>query len=169
MPNGSGLPGPGSVDLPVALQDLQASSSLEAPLPEVVFVEVLARSGLQVAYTHIAQTALIPPLILEANWLHMQTCLQQVGVAPLILIRDSSVAPLTLADEVIHSIEGIPAATVTMVATPVIQVGLSDFMATGDAHGDHLRSIMGRLLWTAAGLSVRDYPYRCAQQLVESE
>ena len=160
---------PGSVALPVALLDLQASSTLTVPLPAIASIEVLAESGLQLAYTQSAQIAMVPALSVEANWLHMQFCLKQVGVAPLVLIRSSDIAPLTPDDHVIYTIDGIPVASASLESIPVIQIGLSDFLVSGNANGYHLRSIMGRLLWTSAGLSVRDYPYSCAQHLLESE
>jgi hypothetical protein len=160
---------PVSVAVPVAILDLQAGSTLIAPVPAITSIEVLAESGLQVAYTQSAQNALVSALSVEVNWLHMQTCLHQVGVAPLVLIRSSGIAPFTSADDVIHTIDGIPAASVSMGSIPVIQIGVSDFLMTGDAYGYNLRSIMGRLLWSSAGLSARDYPYYCAHQLAESK
>lgn len=160
---------PGSVALPLALLDLQAGSTLAGPLPTITSIEVLAASGLQLAYTQSAQIDIVPALSVEANWLHMQSCLQQVGVAPLIIIGSSDIVPLTSGDEVIHTIDGIPVASASPGAIPVIQIGLSDFMVIGDANGYNLRSIMGRLLWSSAGLSVRNYPYSCAQRLNDSE
>lgn len=158
-----------SVALPEALSELLASSALATPLPAISSVEILAESGLQVAYTQVEHTDLVPALSVEANWLYMQSCLNQVGVAPVVLIRSSAVVPLTQTDDVIHTIEGIPVASASVGSVPVIQIGLSDFMMTGDDRGFNLRSIMGRLLWSSAGLSARDYPYSCARQWVENE
>jgi len=157
----------GSV-LPVALSDLQASSALAEPLPAIASVEVLANSGLQVAYTQAEQNGIVPALRVEDNWLHMQSCLQQLGVAPLVLVRETAIKPLTSTDDVIFAIDGIPAASATLGSIPVIQIAVSDFLMTGDDYAYYLRSIMGRLLWSTAGLSVRDYPYSCARQLDES-
>jgi hypothetical protein len=160
---------PGSVAVPVALLDLQAGSTLARPLPAITSIEVLAESGLQLAYTQSKQIAIVPALNVEANWLHMQSCLKQVGVAPLVIIRSSDIFPLTSSDDVIHTIDGIPVASASPGAIPVFQIGLSDFLVSGDTNGYNLRSIMGRMLWSSAGLSVRDYPYSCAQRLNESE
>ena len=162
------LPSSSTLALPVALLDLQAGSALTNPLPDIKSSEVLAESGLQVSYTEVEQSAIIPALTVEANWLHMQSCLNQVGVAPLVLIRSSVVAPFTSSDDVLHTIDGIPIASASPGSIPVIQIGLSDFTVTGDANGFNLRSIMGRTLWSSAGLAARDYPFSCARQRVES-
>lgn len=157
------------VAVPEALAELQVSAVLTTPLPPITSVEILAESGLQVVYTHVEQNERAPALSVEAHWLHMQSCLSQVGVAPVVLIRSTRVVPLTQTDHVIHSIEGIPVATATVGSVPVIQIGLADFTIVGDDRGYNLRSIMGRLLWSSAGLSVRDYPYSCARQWVETD
>lgn len=160
---------PEAVALPEALVELQTAGTLTAPVPAISSIEILAESGLQVAYTKSTQIATVPALTVELNWIHMQSCLHQVGVAPLVLVRSVSFAPLTSIDDVIHTIDGIPVASSTMGAIPVIQISESDFLMPGEANGYNLRSIMGRLLWSSAGLSARDYPYSCARQLVESE
>lgn len=162
-------PTPVPTAIPMALLDLKAITTLDWPAPEITSIEILAASGLQVAYTQEAQKTVIPALIMETNWLHMQSCLSQVGVAPLVLIRPSTVSPLTTTDDVIFTIGGIPAASVSAGSTPVIQVRLPDFQAIGDASGYYLRSAMGRLLWTSAGLAARDYPFNCAQRLSDTE
>lgn len=151
------------VPVPVALRDLEASSTLISPVPVITSTEVLADSGLQVAYTQSSQSALAPAIGVEADWLYMQTCLGQVGVAPLVLVISSAIAPLTAADDVVFTIDGIPVASATMGSIPVIQVVFSDFLISGGPSGQILRSIMGRLLWSSAGLSARDYPYSCAR------
>lgn len=155
------------ITMPAALRHLQADSTLLSPLPAITSTEVLAESGLQVAYTDSSQSAQAPALGVEADWLHMQTCLGQVGVAPMVLVISSAIAPLTAADEVISTINGIPVASATMGSIPVIQIVFSDFLTSGGPSGQILRSIMGRLLWSSAGLSARDYPYYCAR--LESE
>ena len=157
-----------TVALPAALQDLQAGSELLTPVPTIVAVEILAESGLQVAYTDERQSALVPALSVEDNWLYMQNCLNQVGVAPLVLVRSDEVAPFTSSDDVVYTIDSVPAATASSGSIPVIQIGVSDFLITGNAKAYNLRSIMGRLLWSSAGLLARDYPFSCARQWVET-
>ena len=165
---GMPLPSSSALALPEALSDLQTGSVLKNPLPDIVSNEVLAESGLQVSYTEVQQSTIIPALTVEANWLHMQSCLNQVGVAPLVLIRTSAIAPFTSSDDVLLTIDGIPMASASPGSIPVIQIGLSDFTVTGDAKGFNLRSIMGRTLWSSAGLAARDYPFSCARQRVGS-
>jgi len=158
-----------SVATPEALVDLQDTGVITSALPTIVSTEILAKSGLQVAYTQTSQSDIVSGLNIESHWLHMQSCLHQVGVAPLVLIHSAAITSLTSADDVIHTIEGTPVASATSGSIPVIQISLSDFLVSGQSNGYNLRSIMGRVLWSAAGLSVRDYPYSCAQQLVEPE
>ena len=157
------------VDVPEALLELQANETLKNPLPELSSVETLADSGLQIAYTDVEQSAVIPALDVEQNWLHMQSCLEQVGVAPLVLIQSGVISPFTDSDDVVFAMSGTPAASATMALVPVIQIGIADFMESGERYAYNLRSIMGRLLWSMSGLSVRNYPYSCAQEWEGSE
>jgi len=155
--------------VPKALLELQESASLQEPLPAITSIETVADSGLQVAYTGDEQSTVIPALSVEANWQHMQLCLQQVGVAPLVLVQSGRVSPFTQDDDVVFSMEGIPVASATMSLVPVIQVGIADFMQTGENYAYNLRSIMGRLLWLSAGLPIREYPFSCAREWAGSE
>ncbi len=150
---------------PAPLLELQNSTELISSIPDVVSSEVLADSGLQVAYTSTDLVTAVPALFVEDNWAHMQTCLNQVAVAPFVVVAND-VSPLTSLDDVIYSIEGVPVATSSAGNVPVIQITAADFTA-GSSAGSNLRSIMGRLVWSSAGLAVRDYPFECARQVVE--
>ena len=154
-----------SYEQPAPLVLLQDDIGRISEIPTIVAGEVLAESGLEVGYTSIALSVDVPALNIEANWLHMQSCLNLVAVAPLVIVADS-VSPLTIHDDVIHTIDGFPFATASHRDIPVLQVDSEDFSAER-IYGYNLRSIMGRLLWSTAGLAVRDYPFECANQVIE--
>ncbi|MFK8075151.1 MAG: hypothetical protein AB8B84_01100 [Granulosicoccus sp.] len=155
----------GSYQQPAALLTLQDDIRRISEVPTVVAGEILADSGLEVAYTSKALSADIPALNIEANWLNMQSCLNLVSVAPLVIVAES-VSPLTRQDDVIRTIDGFPFATASDSDIPVLQIDSEDF-STDHIYGSSLRSIMGRLLWSTAGLAVRDYPFECANQVIE--
>lgn len=150
--------------VPAGLLLLEDEPGLLAAIPDVYASQTLANSGLQVAYTHPDQLKAIPALTIEAQWRFMQSCLQQVAVAPVVVIRDGPVTPFTSQDDVIHSIEGIPIASASIRTSVVIQVRDTDFDGSLGKFAFNLRSIMGRYLWLAADLPERDYPFSCAQQ-----
>lgn len=149
---------------PGGLLDLQDDPATISDVPDVVSSEVLANSGLQVAYTEASQRSVAPPLMIESQWLYMQACLELTGVAPIVVIRTAAVVPFTALDDVIFGIEGIPIASSSRRSVPVVQVLAADFDGTLGSPGFNLRSIIGRLLWSSAGLAERDYPFACAQQ-----
>jgi len=152
------------ISTPASLLQLEDDTGLLAEIPNVVATETLAETGLQVAYTDSAQPALISPLNIQTQWVHMQSCLEQVAPSPLVVVREGPVTPFTSDDDVIHSIEGIPIASVSVRPTAVFQVHISDFDGSLGTPAFNLRSIMGRYLWLAANLPERDYPFTCAQQ-----
>lgn len=157
----------GSYEQPAALVVLQDDIGRISEIPTVVAGEILAETGLEVAYTSVALSEEVPALDIEANWLHMQSCLNQVSVAPLVVVAES-VSPLTIHDDVIHTIDGIPFATASQRDMPVVQIDSEDF-SEERIYGYNLRSIMGRLLWSTASLAVRDYPFECANQVIEAK
>jgi hypothetical protein len=152
-----------------SLLELQDDPDLLAQIPFVVESEVLATTGLQVAYTAALQREKAPSLLVESQWIAMQSCLGQVAVAPVVIVRDTAVQPFTASDDVIHNIEGIPVASASMRTVPVVQILIADFDGSLGSPGFNLRSIMGRLLWLSAGLAERDYPYNCAREPVDTD
>jgi len=153
--------------IPAALQQLELSTAISEPIPFIHASEVLADTGLQVAFSTVDQQAQVSARSIEANWVHMQECLNQVSVAPLVLVREDGFAAMTADDIVIHSIEGYLVASVSLTAVPVVQIGVSDLLSSDESNGVNLRAIMGRLIWSSADLAVRDYPYTCATTVVD--
>ena len=165
----SGLPPPDApLQLPDRLLQLQDDPGLLSDIPAVVASETRADSGLQIAYTRTEQVETVPPGVIEAQWLHMQSCLELVASPPLVVVRNGPVRPFTSADDVIHDIEGIPMASSSRLESAIVQIRDSDFDGSVGNPGFNLRSILGRLLWLSAGLPERGYPFSCAREHPDS-
>lgn len=174
-PNTSGqTPGSGTAstttgDMPPALQLLEDDPQLLNPVPDVVHTEIMADSGLQVAYTSDEQRELIDPLYISAQWQHMQSCVGVTAAAPLVIITIGPVKPFTADDDLLHHIDGSLTASAHVAGASVtLQVRAADFDGSLGEPGFNLRSIMGRLLWLGAALVERDYPYTCAREPASS-
>lgn len=149
---------------PDSLLQLADDPGLQTQIPEVLVTVTTAGIGVQVAYTRQGQGELVPAEMIEAQWIYMQECLGQSGVSPVVVIRDGPFTPFTPSDDVIFDIEGIPVASGSQRAVPIVQIQEGDFDVGLSNPGFNLRSIMGRMLWLSAGLPERDYPYECARQ-----
>ena len=163
---------PSMEPVPQVLLRLQQSDELIAPVPTVVLTRSMAATGIQISYTALSQQQLAPAATIEAQWVQMQSCLQQTGVAPLIVVIEEQVMPLTLADDVVRNenplateISSQVIASATTLFEPVIQISISDFDGALGSPTFNLRSILGRYLWLSASLPERDYPFDCARQL----
>ena len=134
-------------------------------VPELVSVETLADSGLQVGYTRESQRERVDPRYIAAQWGHMQRCVGLVAPAPLVIVVDGAVEPLLTSDDVIRDLEGRVVASASPGADGIatMQVSESDFDGSIGNVGFSTRSIMGRHLWLSAMLAERDYPFRCAR------
>lgn len=162
----------GSEPEPVVLTLMRADPTLIAPVPEIVHTQTMSNTGLQVSYTDASLPSVAPAALIEQQWIDMQNCLQQAGVAPLVVVRQGPAVPFTPEDDVVRNetllafeITSVPIASASSLYGPVIQVSDSDFDGSLGNTGFNLRSIMGRYLWLSANLSERDYPYTCASNL----
>ncbi len=160
-----------SEQTPTVLILLSEDDSVLSAVPEVVFTQTLADSGLRVSYTRLEQRLQAPALVIEDQWIHMQACLGVVDEPPLVLIRDNAVEAFTPEDEVILNeifvapdFSFVPTASSSTLHGTVIQVIVEDFDGTLGMPNFNLRSIMGRRLWVDANLAARDYPFECARQ-----
>ena len=156
---------------PAALGLLREDSRLISSVPEVVFTQTLADSGLQITYVSLDLVTVAPADNIEEQWFFMEDCLEQVTNPPVILVREGPAVPFTIDDDVVRNeqfdafeITSIPVASATMLYGSVLQISDADFDGSIGTAGFNLRSIMGRHLWLSAGLAERDYPFSCAQQ-----
>ncbi|NND92451.1 MAG: hypothetical protein HKN42_16450 [Granulosicoccus sp.] len=150
--------------VPDSLLQLEDDPGLLSEIPDVVASETRADTGIQIAYTRADQSVLVPGALIEAQWIHMQSCVGLVASPPVIVVRDGPVKPFTSADDVIYNIDGLPIASASLRDVAVIQVRDTDFDGSLGTPGFNLRSILGRMLWLSASLPERDYPYECARQ-----
>lgn len=160
-----------SEPLPEVLKQLQEDPNVLSQVPDVAHTQTMADSGIQISYTEKLLTARAPATHIEQQWLFMQECVQQVSVAPLVLVREGPAIPFTQADDVVRNetitaleITSIPIASASTLYGPVIQVSVDDFDGSLGTPAFNLRSIMGRHLWLSANLPERDYPFDCARQ-----
>jgi len=161
----------GSEPLPEVLRQLQDDDELLAAVPDIVHTQTMANSGLQISYTSHELRASAPAMVIEKQWVFMQSCLEQNNVAPLVLVREGPVEPFTAADDVVRNenimaleINSVPIASASTLYGSVIQVSVTDFDGSLGTPAFNLRSIMGRHLWLSANLPERDYPFDCARQ-----
>ncbi len=128
-------------------------------------VTTLANTGLRLGFKGEIDSESIDASFVEASWSDMQTCLNVVAQAPLVIVSSDTIVPLTLTDDVLFHIDGSITATSTQYATGAsIQISSSDLDGSLNRIGFNLRSIMGRHLWASANLPERDYPHSCASQ-----
>ncbi len=144
-------------------EQLFDDTELTSTLPEIVMTHTLADSGIRIGFTTVDQVNTLDPIYIERQWQHMQSCTGQVAVAPLIVITEQAVTPLTNDDDVIFNIDGVPAASSSPGQLPIVQVREADFDGSLGNVGFNLRSVLGRYLWLSANLAERDYPFTCAR------
>lgn len=161
----------GSEPEPQVLRMLRQDPGLIAPVPEVMHTQTMAETGLQISYTLEPLRIQAPAALIEKQWVFMQSCLQQLNVAPLVLVREGPVEPFTQADDVVRNesalsleINSVPIASASTLYGPVLQVSVADFDGSLGTPAFNLRSIMGRHLWLSANLPERDYPFECARE-----
>lgn len=120
-------------------------------------------TGLKLAYTDESRQD--PALLsyVDVNWVEMQSCLEVNAPAPLVILQEESVEPLSSTDDVIFDFQGRLAASANdNEGGTAIQVLFEDLDEEANSRGFNLRSIMGRYLWRVNELPERDYQYACA-------
>lgn len=101
---------------------------------------------------------------IEAQWIHMQTCLQVSAQEPTVSVVEGNITPVDSNDDVVRHIDGqIQASSHVTQTSASIQIRSEDFDGTLGKPGTYLRSIMGRYLWLANNLPERDYLYECGE------
>ena len=157
--------------VPAPLLVIEGDPARIGAVPDVVAVEILSDSGLQIAYTREAQRESVDPRYVGAQWQHMQSCVGIVAQAPLVVVVGGTIEPLIATDDVLRDIEGriTASAGIGPDGTATMQVHEDDFDGSIGNPGFSLRSIMGRHLWLSAMLAERDYPFRCARSATEAK
>ncbi len=154
--------GPGFDDPGITFDDEVTTTFDDLPLR--VYTETLPNTGLEVGFTTGLQRDWIDPTLIEAEWLHMQSCTGVSAASPLIVVVEGEAVPLNSGDDVIRYIDGRTVASSSRTLDgPVLQVVEDDFDGSLGAAGFNLRAIMGRYLWLGANLAERDYPFECTR------
>lgn len=143
------------------IKDAGTSSVLADASSQTEFTPDL---GIQVNYEAGADTGSNRQSFIEAQWIHMQTCLQVTAAEPLVQVVEGKLSPEDASDDVIRHIDGQIQASAHVSDTGArIQIRSADFDGSVGTPGTYLRSILGRYLWLSASLPERDYPYDCAK------
>lgn len=123
----------------------------------------LADTGIQVGFRTGLSSESVDLSLIEDSWTRMQSCLSVVAVSPMVIVSDELILPLSGGDDILYHLDGsITATSSRFAAGATIQITLDDLDGSLNRVGFNLRSIMGRYLWTDAGLPERDYPHSCA-------
>jgi hypothetical protein len=100
---------------------------------------------------------------IQTSWTYMQSCLNVVATAPLVIVSNTPPKPNSSQDDVLYHIDGTITATATLYSSgATVQLNVIDLDGTLSRVGFNLRSIFGRYLWTSANLSESNYPHHCA-------
>lgn len=119
--------------------------------------------GIQIDHASAETIDATDSAYIEAQWLHMQNCLQLSAMEPSIVVVDDKISPIDSTDDVLRHIDGqIQASAHVTDSSTSIQIRSADFDGSLGEPGGYLRSILGRYLWLSAGLPERDYNYDCA-------
>jgi len=120
--------------------------------------------GIQVTYEEGVVTESSRQEFIEAQWIHMQTCLQVNAQEPVVQVVEGKLVPTDSNDDVVRHIDGqVQASSHISDTGATIKVRSADFDGSLGEPGAYLRSILGRYLWLSASLAERDYPYSCAK------
>ena len=131
--------------------------------PEIAVVHRPAGTDLVVAYSDEALPDDVSVDYVVGEWEKMKVCLGTTARAPYIVIVDGYLESVP-SDDVLFNFEGrrLASATWSRDEINVIRVSHLDFDGSQGNAGFHLRSIIGRFLWTLNELPVRDYNTLCA-------
>jgi len=164
--SGTGESAPASVEGVAESLD-PADISSDAPSlqlgPEISVIERPSGTDLKVAYTDAELQQRISVDYIVSEWQNMKLCLGMAQPAPYVVIVSGFLNSIT-SDDVLFNFEGrrLASATWNRDGVNVIRVSSFDFDGSQGNAGFHLRSIIGRYIWTLSDLPVRDYNTGCA-------
>ena len=148
MTPGNGVLSDGSVDL----GDIPHEEVVKVPDSDLTVVYSLASLKESVSSDYVA-----------SQWESMKTCLGSVVGAPVVLVVDGWL-PSHSSDDILLSFDGRLLASTTFreSASDIVRISTFDFDGSQGNTGFHLRSILGRYLWSVSGYPIRDYNTGCA-------
>jgi len=121
---------------------------------------------LTVAYDKPDLQAVVNAGYIANEWEHMQLCLGVEAAAPIVLVLEGWLDTVD-SDDVLFSFEGRRLATTSRNATgaDLIRISTFDFDGSQGNPGFHLRSILGRYIWSSNQLLASGYNTLCASRL----
>ncbi len=126
-------------------------------------VVTLADTGIRITSDPERPLSRVEMEFIQTSWTYMQSCLNVVATAPLVIVSTTPPEPNSNDDDVLYHIDGTITATATRYSSgATVQLNVIDLDGTLSRVGFNLRSIFGRYLWTSANLSESNYPHHCA-------
>lgn len=150
-------------------QNNPADFALDAPAvdlgPDVALIKQPSGTDLKVAYTDEQLLDEISVDYIVTQWQNMKLCLGTAQPAPYIVVVSGFLDSVE-SDDVLFNFEGrrLASATWRRNGVNIIRISSLDFDGSQGNAGFHLRSIMGRYLWTLSDLPVREYKTDCASE-----
>lgn len=121
-------------------------------------------SDLSVAYTTSENRDLVTSDYVAAQWEHMQACLGIRVPAPVVVVISGWLVAGESVDDVLLSFDGrlLASSVARENADDIVRISTFDFDGSQGNAGFHLRSILGRYIWTVSTRPIRDYDTGCA-------
>lgn len=150
-------------DSPVSVPSQQPANDQILDDQAYAVVTVIPATQLTVAYQSTELQDTVSADYVSRQWELMSSCLAVGVTAPQILIVNEWLAR-ERADDVLFSITGrrIAAYVYNEGSLDRLTVSRFDFDGSQGVAGFHLRSIIGRYLWSLSGRPARDYDTTCA-------
>jgi len=131
-------------------------------------IDLIVRPGgapLTVAYSAAALQQTVAADYVAAEWEYMRGCLAVSAEPPVVLVVDGWLASVD-SDDVLFSFEGrrLASSSLRSTRTNLIRISTFDFDGSQGNPGFHLRSILGRYLWSLNKLPSSGYNTRCASR-----
>lgn len=133
--------------------------------PEIALIVSPASGDLSVAFADIELQERVSADYISGEWEKMKQCLDVNAGPPIVLVVDGWVEAGP-SDDVLFNILGRRLATSTFRSdsSHLIKISIYDFDGSQGNPGFHLRSILGRYLWSVNELSAVGYNTGCASQ-----
>lgn len=134
--------------------------------PDIAAIVNPSGGQLTVAYANPDLQAGVNADYVAGEWEYMRNCLAVDAAAPVVLVIDGWIDSVD-SEDVLFNIQGRRLATSSknQNGASLIRISSYDFDGSQGNPGFHLRSILGRYLWSQNNLLASGYDTRCASRL----